>query len=65
MNRKSTIRLLKSGKKVTHLYFEPDEWIKLKGDQLVDEDGINIGTLESFIEGADMSYENDWKEYKI
>lgn len=65
MNRKSAERLLRAGKKVTHEYFSENEFIQLKGDRLVDENGINCGTLKTFIEGADMSFENDWLEHKL
>ena len=65
MNRKSCIRSFKSGKKITHVFFQDNEFIQLKKGRIVDENGINIGSLESFIEGTDMAFPNDWREYKI
>ena len=65
MNRKSVIRSLRSGKRITHEYLGPDEWIKVKGDRIIDENGIDMGSLESFIDGADMAFENQWSIYKL
>jgi hypothetical protein len=61
MIRKSAARLLKSGKKLTHEYFSDNEWIKLVKDRLVDENGIDLGSIESFTNGDEMPYIEGWR----
>ena len=58
MNRQKAIDHLKGGEKLTHEYWEESEFIQLKGDIIVDENGMNCGTLRGFEEG-DMSF--NWK----
>ncbi len=61
MNRESAVKSLKAGKKITHTCFQEYEYIKLTGNRIVDENGINIGSVESFVDGTDMAYPNEWR----
>jgi hypothetical protein len=40
MNKAEAIQAMREGKKVTHRYFSPDEWMTMEGGQIVLEDGV-------------------------
>ena len=40
MNKQEAILAMQEGKKVTHLYFSPNEWMTMKEGMIVLEDGV-------------------------
>jgi hypothetical protein len=62
MTKTEAIEAMKRGEKVTHQYFTQDEWVTMKGNRIVFEDGVNMSPDEywAYREG------NGWKdEYSI
>lgn len=53
MNKQEAIHAMQEGKKVTHRYFTPDEWMTMKDDMMVLEDGV--------IHGITCTPEEFWK----
>lgn len=47
MTKDQAIAAMRSGKKVTHMYFSPEEWITMKGYMIVTEKGCEY-TAEEF-----------------
>ena len=46
MNRYEAAQALKEGKKLTHKYFSPAEWVKGDGDKYLLEDGVRCSAAE-------------------
>lgn len=40
MTKAEAIQAMQEGKKVTHLYFSPDEWMTMREGEIVLEDGV-------------------------
>jgi hypothetical protein len=40
MTKEEAIKEMREGKKVTHRYFSPDEWMTMKDGEIVLEDGV-------------------------
>lgn len=62
MNKQEAIEALKQGKKLTHRYFTPDEWITLDGDMMVMEDGATIDASIFWKDRENWS-DDGWSEY--
>jgi hypothetical protein len=50
MTRDEAIEAMKKGWKVTHEYFTPEEWITMRGEKILLEDGVEC-TQEEFWAG--------------
>ena len=46
MTKQAAIQAMESGKKVTHTYFDDDEWITMKNGQIVTEEGYKHDAVE-------------------
>ena len=47
MNKKEAIQAMQEGKKITHKYFMPEEWMTMRKGMIVLEDGV-VCTPEEF-----------------
>lgn len=54
--------LAQKGVKMTHIYFTPNEWMILKGNQVIFEDGAQI-FFDEWTKGKDYLLEG-WSEFK-
>jgi hypothetical protein len=61
MTKQEAIEAMKSGAKVTHRYFSPDEWITMKGNlTIIMEDGVSLSTVEFWKYRTGEDFETDW-----
>lgn len=44
--KEQAIEKMQEGKLLTHPYFEPGEWISIRGGRIVDECGFDLGTID-------------------
>jgi hypothetical protein len=64
MTKDEAIEAMKAGKRVTHKYFSPEEWITMEDGMIVTEDGYRFSP-ESFWRFRTKPYfDNDWKLFK-
>lgn len=55
---------ISTGKPIRHKYFSEDEFVRYKGMDLVDEEGIILSQQEFWAIRSGVSFENGWEEYK-
>jgi hypothetical protein len=61
MTRFEAAQALKAGKKLTHKYFEPNEWVKGDGDGMyLLEDGVRCSAAEFWKWRQQPAFDNDW-----
>jgi len=48
MNKQEAIQSMREGNKITHHYFSPEEWITMKGNLVLTEDGYEMFLNEFF-----------------
>jgi len=61
MNKQEAIQAIKEGKKVTHIYFSPDEWVTLTPSGLYKfEDGVVCTSQFFWFDRKDVMWETDW-----
>jgi len=60
MTRAEAIKVMREGKKVTHRYFTPEEWVTQQGGQILLEDGVKCSPAEFWRYRQEEIYNNDW-----
>jgi hypothetical protein len=60
MNKKEAIEAMKVGKKVTHEYFNSDEYIYMIGESLYDEDDLNLDRNDFWSDRLTENWSNGW-----
>ena len=63
LSKSEAIELMKQGKRVTHIYFLPDEWITMRGNIIYMELGQDIWATSFWLHRTDPSWETDWSLY--
>lgn len=63
MNREEAIQLMKNGKKVTHRYFDNEEYIKMKDGKIYDENGYGFFPNEFWQYRTEIGWDRDWSVY--
>lgn len=63
MTRDQAIELMKQGKKVTHTYFMEGEFVTMKGDKIISEEGYEINPKEFWHYRGDPAFDNGWEEF--
>lgn len=64
MTRYEAAQALKEGKKLTHKYFSPDEWVMGIGDgYYLLEDGVQCTAAEFWKYRQKEYFDNDWELY--
>lgn len=48
LTKQEAFEAMREGKKVTHVYFSPNEWMKIENNLLVFEDGVECTEKEFF-----------------
>ena len=61
MTKDKAIEAMKDGKKVSHRWFSPDEWMIDKDGMFEFEDGCRCGYKEFFSDRDDSSWLVGWK----
>lgn len=64
MNQQEAIQAMREGKKVTHTYFPPEEWVSMEGNKIVLEDGVRCAPSEFWKWRTEASFENGWELWK-
>jgi hypothetical protein len=65
MTKEEAIQEMRAGKKVTHRYFSPEEWVTMGTEgQIVLEDGVECSPEEFWQWRTDDSYKTDWELWK-
>jgi len=65
MNKEQAKIALKEGKKLTHRYFAPHEYIYLEGNEIVHEDGARMSVKEFWaIREGGLAWDDDWELFK-
>lgn len=64
MTRSEAIQALKEGKKVTHRYFNPHEYITYRDGRVRDETDNRLGSIQDFMSyRTSKEFETDWDIY--
>lgn len=62
MTRSEAIRLMEEGKKLTHRFFTPDEWVTInENGQYQFEDGIVCSRLIFWVDRNSTAWDSDWE----
>jgi len=65
MTKQEAKEAMRKGKKVTHVYFTPEEWVTLKGhDSILLEDGVNCSESEFWRWRVDPMFDTGWEIWK-
>jgi hypothetical protein len=64
MTKQDAIKQMRDGKKLTHTHFMDSEWITMKGNLIITEDGHDISLAEFFLYRSNEGWETGWEIYK-
>lgn len=64
MTSKEAIVNMQNGVKMTHPYFAPDEWVTMRGNKIVFEDGCEDWVSIFFELRPGKSWEKDWSIWR-
>lgn len=64
MNKEEAIQAMQEGKKVTHRYFTPDEWMTMRMGMVVLEDGVVCTPQEFWQWRTDSVWNNGYKLFE-
>lgn len=65
MTKQEAIQAMMQGTKVTHRYFQPNEWITMRGKfTIVTEEGYKVDADEFWSYRKTESWENDWSVWE-
>jgi len=60
MTKEEAFTAMKAGKKVTHNYFHPDEYIYMIGNNMYDEDDIFLEQSYFWEERTHANWDKNW-----
>lgn len=64
MNKQEAIAVLKEGKKLTHRFFAPHQYIYQDHNEIVHEDGVRMSVKEFWaIRDGGLAWDMEWSEY--
>lgn len=63
MTKQETLKAMQDGKKVSHRFFSPDEWISIKNNEIITEEGYSCPIEEFFHFRSDNLWENGYDLY--
>ena len=63
MTKDEAIKAMKEGRKVTHSYFSPGEFIEMRGTSIFDENGYNMRGInfDFWTDRKGSGWEQDWE----
>ncbi len=64
MSKDEAIQAMKEGKKVTHRFFTPTEFITMRSGHIVDELGYHLNAKQFWSFREHESFETDWSIYE-
>lgn len=60
LSKQEAIKAMQEGKKVTHRYFTPEEYVYMKDGEMFFEDGVSCSSMEFWSLKTDTAWETDW-----
>lgn len=63
LTKEEAIQAMQKGKKVTHKYFNEDEYIFIEGEFFVGDDGIKLNEKEFWLSHRGYEWLTDWELY--
>ena len=64
MTKAEAIQAMLEGKRVTHKYFTPEEWVSMEDGMIVTEDGYNFDPDEFWMRRFGTIFDENWKIFK-
>jgi hypothetical protein len=64
MTKAEAIEAMEAGKRVTHTYFTPEEWISMEDGKIVTEDGYKFDPDEFWMHRFDPIFNENWIIFK-
>ncbi len=64
MTKAQALDAMRSGKKVTHIFFSPNEWMTIQNDQILLVDGVRCYPDDFFKYRSDKSWQSGYSLYK-
>ena len=64
MTKFEAITAMKSGQKVRHRYFSPEEWVTIENGYYLFEDGVRCLPTLFWMDRQGEMFDNDWEIYK-
>ena len=61
MNKQEAIEAMQEGKKVTHQHFSPNEWMTMKDEMILLEDGVVCPPKEFWKCRADSAWDDGYE----
>lgn len=65
MTKLEALKAMQEGKKVTHRFFSPNEWMTIDNGKILLEDGVRCTIEEFFHFRSDNLWENGFELYTI
>jgi len=60
MNKYEAIKIMEQGRKMTHVYFAPDEWVSIENDHMLFEDGCRPAPSLFWSDRVGERWETGW-----
>jgi hypothetical protein len=64
MTKFEAIAAMKTGQKVRHKYFSPEEWVTIENGDYLFEDGVRCSPTLFWMDRQGEMFDNDWEIYK-
>lgn len=64
MNKEEAILEMQKGRKLTHMYFSPWEWVTIKNGEFLFEDGYSIDQETFWADRQSKEWESNWDYYQ-
>ena len=64
MNKEEAIEAMQEGNKITHANFAWDEWITMKGNRIIFEDGYSCWTHEFWADRKGFGWSDGYSLFK-
>ena len=64
MTKAQALEAMRLGKKVTHIFFSPNEWMTIQNDQILMVDGVRCYPDDFFKYRSDKSWQSGYSLYK-
>ena len=64
MTKIEAIKLMKEGKKLTHRYFSPNEWVTIENNSILFEDGCECSQQLFWYDRKNEYWNDDWSLFE-
>lgn len=63
MNKYEAIKMMEQGRKMTHVYFSPDEWVTMDNGLMLFEDGCKTTPRLFWMDRTGERWETGWNVF--